>query len=86
MPRHIDPPKTLKERYGTMRAYFKATADTHNGMVYKDFLARVNPGRKHKVPVPVAAEDFNVSPKTWYSWRKWHTEEQEAKVAEQPAD
>lgn len=75
MPHYIKPPKTLKERYGTQQAYFLATREKHNNLTYKDFLFRINPNRKHKIPVTVAAEDFNVTTPTWYSWLEWYKDE-----------
>lgn len=90
MPRHIDPPKTLKERYGTFKNYLKETAEQHNGFKYRDFLLLINPKRKHKISVAGAAETFNVSSTTWYAWLKWYREEQatlpQSEAAGAPAD
>ena len=83
MPRHIDPPKTIAER-GGLKEYLDTTAEQHNGLKYRDFLSRINPNRKHKIPKVVIAEDFSVSARTIYSWLRLYASEQ-ATSAEVPA-
>lgn len=75
MPRHIKPPKSIND-WGGLEAYLDGTANKHNGLKYKDFLKRIdNSRRKYPYPKTIASEDFNVSPRTFYSWINKHTVE-----------
>jgi transposase len=75
MPRHINPPKTIAER-GGLKVHLDETANYHNGLRYRDFVNRINPKRKHKVPKAVIAEDFDVSSRTVYAWIRIYNAEQ----------
>lgn len=82
MPRHINPPKSIND-WGGLKPYLDATADKHNGLKHRDFLQRIRP-RKHPISKAAAAEDFNVSTKTWYDWLKRHEQEQVETAQKQP--
>lgn len=69
MPRHAPKPKSIND-WGGIKPYLDGTADVHHGLKFKDFKLRIDPNRKHKVPKPVAAEDFGVSTQTFYDWIK----------------
>lgn len=73
MPRHIAPPKSI-DNWGGLKPYLDATYEQHSGLKYRDFLYRIRP-RKHPISKATAAEDFNVSTRTWYSWLKRHDKE-----------
>lgn len=75
MPRHIDPPKTIAER-GGLEIYLGQTRPQHNGLNYRDFVDKIDPNRKHPLSKPQIAEDFNVSPRTIYSWIRIYRSEQ----------
>lgn len=75
MPRHIAPPKSIDD-WGGLEPYLDGTAEKHNGLRYKDFLSRIdNIKRKYPIPKTVAAEDFGVSPGTFYTWIRRHRAE-----------
>lgn len=68
-PRFIRPPKSIEQR-GGIESYLNATVERHNGLGYRDWWQRVNPRRKHRVPRPVIADDFDVSKQTVHTWLK----------------
>jgi hypothetical protein len=85
MPRHIDPPKSYDER-GGLPVVLDEDAEKHNGLGYKEFVARVrqNEHRKHKIPAAAHAEDFNVSTRTWYGWLTRYKNEQKKLTSAHP--
>lgn len=62
MPRHIDPPPSIKQR--GLENYLNETATNHNHLGYDAFINRIS----LRVPKNIIAEDFGVVTRTIYHW------------------